>query len=1014
MMGPGLFAPDSPRLWTIPPGVDFLAALAGTLVDASGLKSDPAALADALIYVPNRRSARALALALHRAAGTPTILPPDIRALGDLETEEPPSGAEEALAGLGPALSPARRLGALARLVMAFYAAREEALPVLSAIAAARELARLLDQAALSGAVDWGNLRDLVTRSDLAAHWQASAEFLAIVTEHWPAWLAEEGASEPYERRLKVAEAIAVSLQVKPPAGPVIIAGSTGATPASRVLMKAALRLPGGLVVLPGLDRDADPAAWADIAGEADHPQFALAGTLAELGVSAPDVPAWPGADEGGRLQSRRKLIHESLAPANRTADWLARLGTLAGSLSPPDFAARALEGLSLIEAEDEAHEALLAALLLRETLEQDGLTAALVTSDAGLARQVSAALKRWGVDVPPSGGIPLGRSEAGALLLLAADWACDTGDPARLAALLRHDLVQADADAVAALDRHYLRGPRLWDGLAGFANRFDDLTSAKNASRHDAVPADASASVRALLFDLTRRTQAFVDGFASDQPGLTGSEAAERLIGLIAALTGSRETGWAGPDGEAAARCLEAAAVTSAALPPMTGADFAEMLTALAATSLVPEPGSGHPRLSIWGPLEARLQQADRIVLAGLNENVWPDRPAADGFLPRRFRGPLGLAEPEARLGLAAHDFAQLACAPDVVMLWSARREDAPAVTSRWILRLKTLVQGALGAGAEAALGPEPARDPRPWALALRADTMVFDARKAEPRPKPPVEARPKRLSVTRVDRLQRDPYAIYAESILKLNRLRPMDEAMDARLRGTALHAGIEAFDKLAGHDQTQDRLTALLLDGLVAAGHPAHLVAAERGSLKSAAAQLFEWWSARRGRVTASWPEADGKLEIMAEGSPFRLTGTADRVEQFYDGTLSVLDFKTGGMPTKKEIEAGFEQQLPLLALMARDGQLGQAPGLPVGVLGYVAVKMKFEDRTISSSAAETQTLVDRADEILTKLISAYRQPETPYLSVPRVQLKSKYAGDFDRLARRDEWAGEDGDD
>ena len=1014
MTGPGLFGPDSPRLWTIPPGADFLGELARTLAGTSGLKDNPAALADALVYVPNRRSARALALALYREAGSPAILPPDIRALGDLESGELPSGAEEALAGLGPALSPARRAGALARLVTAFYEARGETLPVLSALAAARELARLLDQAALAGGADWARLPDLVTRSDLAAHWQASAGFLAIVTEHWPAWLAETGASEPYERRLQVARAIAGSFAAQPPKGPVIIAGSTGATPASRILTKAVLGLPGGLVVLPGLDLEASPAAWADIAAEPDHPQHALAGTLAELGIAAPDVPVWPGAPVARPLSSRRRLIHESLAPARRTADWLARLGSLAGSSTPADFASEALVGLSLVKADDEAHEALLGALMLRETLEHDGLTAALVTPDAGLARQVSACLKRWGVDVPPSGGVPLGRTQAGSLLLLAADWACDTGDPVRLAALLRHGLVRADPDGLSALDRHYLRGPRLWATLDDLAAGFDRLTAGKNASRHTAVPEAASERAGSPAGDRARRTSAFVQPFATAAARNPGSVYAECLIGLVAALAGNDAAGWAGPDGEAAARCLEASAETSDALQDLSPADYAGLLSALAAGVSVPEPGPGHPRLAIWGPLEARLQRADRIVLAGLNEDVWPDRPAADGFLPRRFRAPLGLEAPEARLGLAAHDFAQLACAPDVTLLWSGRREDAPAIASRWILRLRTLAQGALGERAGAVLDPPQDRDPRPWAAALRADTLAFDARDAEPRPKPPVPARPNRLPVTRIDTLQRDPYAVYAEFVLGLKKLPPMGEAVDARRRGTAIHAAIEAFGALPVGRRTPDALAGLLVDGLVQAGYPSHLVAAERGSLQSAADSLAAWWTARQDRVAASWAEARGDLEIALEGGPFRLTGSADRVERLAGDTLAVLDFKTGTVPTRKEVGAGFEQQLPLLALMARQGGLGGAPGLPASELAYVAVKAKFEEIPISSSLEETAGLADEAMTILSRLVAAYRHPDAPYLSMPRVRLRSKHAGDFDRLARRAEWAGEGGDD
>ena len=255
-MSADLFAAGAPRIYSVPPGASFLIRLVETLVRELKARDNPAALADALIYVPNRRSARELARAFHEAIGKPAFLPPEIRALGDLESLEPPVGTEEAIAGLGPALSPAKRLGELANLVMAFYDNTGQRPPPRAALSAARELAALLDQASLSGDVNWDLLPKLVENSELSAHWEQSVKFLRIVTDEWPNYLSEIGAMDPFARRLAVAEALAAHWTRHPPGAPVVIAGSTGATPASRELMKAVLRLPKGLVVLPGLDRD--------------------------------------------------------------------------------------------------------------------------------------------------------------------------------------------------------------------------------------------------------------------------------------------------------------------------------------------------------------------------------------------------------------------------------------------------------------------------------------------------------------------------------------------------------------------------------------------------------------------------------------------------------------------------------------------------------------------------------------------------------------------------------------
>ncbi|MEL7451976.1 MAG: double-strand break repair protein AddB [Pseudomonadota bacterium] len=1015
MTSPGLFAEGRAKVWTIPAGLDFLDVLAGTLALETGLADDPAALAGGLIYVPNRRSARALALALHRHGGGRTILPPDIRALGDLETDEPPNGTEEALADLGPALPPARRLGALACLVMEFYARRGMALPPGSALAAARELAALLDQAALSGEVDWAQLPNLIAQADLAVHWEESVEFLRIVAEFWPQELAETGASDPFERRACVAEAIADNLRRAPPDGVFIVAGSTGATPASQTLMAVATELKRGLVVLPGLDRGAPGDMWATLGDEPDHPQHSLSRTLARLGLGAGDVAVLPGQAQPQNALARRKLIHESLAPAGQTADWLDRLQAISGEQTPADFAETALEGLSLLEARDEDDEARLAAVSLRAALEIPGATAALVTPDAGLARRVAAHLLRWGVSVPPSAGIPLGRTSAGSALLLALAWARDTGDPVALMALLKHHLAAVDPGDVAALDQYVLRGTRRWTDVADLYARLDAVLADAPASRHRGVSEDVPDRARRALQVVTQAAEDAGVLLEAAEHAHRGADYVDALIALLNTLAGGNMALWAGADGAAVSRCLEAVRDLTDRLPALTAQAFADIVDTMAASISVRDgAGSGHPRLSIWGPLEARLQSADRLILAGLNEGVWPRRPPPDAFLPRQFRTPLGLALPEERLGLAAHDFAQLASAPDVLMLYSARREDAPAVASRWVLRLKTLVQGALQERAELALAPHPDRDPRPWVDALARVDGVDTPGAVMPRPTPPVGARPNRLSVTRINTLQRDPYSIYAERVLGLRKLEALGAPLGPAARGTAIHLAIETFDTWPPRQQTEQGLFELILRCVGLAGQPDHLLAAERGPLQETAAQLYAWWRTRQEKAVERWVEAPGKVEILAAGRPFTLTGTADRVEALADGTLAIVDFKTGAPPTAKAIRAGFEQQLPLQVLMARVGQLGDAPARAVSQLGYVSVRHDFSARSLTQDVLKTDELADAAKIILENLITAYRDPETPYLSVPRVQLKSKYAGDYDRLARRDEWAGDTGDD
>ena len=1002
----GLFSGAS-RVYTIPPGTDFLRALAGTLAGEAGLAENPAALADAIIYVPNRRSARVLAGVLYDAGGEKPILPPDIRTLGDMEADETPS-VDAARSGLPPAMTPARRLGALTHLVQAFY---EQAYgitpPAASALAAAQELSHLMEQAALSEHVDWSSLPDLAGSAELAKHWEQSVKFLKIISESWPEWLAENGESDPFLRDIAAARIMARRWAEDPPQAPVLIAGSTGATPAGRILMKAAMALPQGLVVLPGLDIHADEEARNVIAGSVSHPQHILFDTLRDLGVAPGDVRTWPGTEGAGKAEARRRMIHEALAPAESTADWRRTLDSLSASLGTVKeaFALSALDGLTVIEAPDEAVEAETAALLLRQVMEQPGETAALVTQDATLARRVSGVLQRWGLDVPPSSGSPLGQTTAGSLIGLCARWVLDPAEPVILSAVLKHPFARG-FEGADSLDRYFLRGARNWqslDDLAASVRSRKELDPYASFSDEEQAIAEELVEQIAIAF---RETEADL----SREGPMPGRKIAERIAALAARVS-QTPFPWAGEDGRSATAMMEHVADLADYLAPMPPHAFAELIEAEAAGRTVSAGVAEHPRLAIWGPLEARLQSASHIILAGLNEDVWPQRPPADAFLPRRFRKDLGISDPEDRVGLSAHDFAQLACAPKVTMLHALRRNDSPAVASRWVWRLKTLAEGALGSAAKDALSPD-GDSPLEWALALRdRGTNTLDKGfPVEPKPRRRPEGWPQKMSVTRIDTLQRDPYAIWAEQVLKLDRIEPMNAELGPAPRGTAIHKALEDFED-EGEPKTTERLVSLLVSNLSAAGEPEAVLAARRAVLE----QMSDWylgWRAERRVDDKPKLEVKGRWDFDIGGAPFTLSAMADRIERQPDGSLVVIDFKTGSPPSDKEIAAELSQQMPLQALIAGKGGYKDIPAASVSGLEYVAFKAKPDARIVGQSRALQATpdeLAKTAEEGLLRLIAAYREDNSAFLSAPRVQFV-KYDNGYNRLARRAEWAGD----
>lgn len=985
-------APGAARVWTLPAGTGFLSRLAQGLASAVDLASDPGALAQALIFVPNARSARALALALLQAGGRDGLIAPDIRALGDLPGETPSAMLSGVGLDLPLAAPPAQRLGLLARLAGAWADRCGLPAPAPSRLAMARELAGLLDQIAQQdeGSVDWAALENAILEAGLSSHWQDSARFMDILRTAWPDILHERGWGEAEALRRAAADALANHWADTPPPGPVILAGSTGTHPATRTLMRAIASLPQGLVVLPGLDTHLSPDALKACHASPSHPQHALAVTLDALAFTPDQVALWPAIPGlPAASPERAPLLAAALAPAEDTADWLDTLDAIAVPQRPAAFVRDALSGLTLIEAADEEEEARACAVLMRQGLEAgDGLTA-LITPDAAIGRRVAAELSRWGLDISPSAGTPLLRTPAGALLSLTARWLCDPADPVALAALLDHPHVRlnrshTDHRAIAtAIEVNALRGPRVWQHADGLLARIA------------AADADTAHGLEALLSATATHTH--------DTPVRARCEAlATAIETLCASPEGS--AAWRGPDGGASAALIRDLADYGDAAGPVPASAFPALLEAFAEEITLPDPEGSHPRLAIWGPLEARLQDADRVILAGLNEGLWPQPPGSGQFLPRGFRIRIGLPDPEARIGLSAHDFSQLACAPEVFLLRARRVDNQPSVASRWLWRLRTLSTGALNAEAETALGTARARDTLALARALdRKVANVPEAAATAPRPRPLPEHRPKRFRVTEIETLIRDPYAIYAGKVLGLQPLDAVGAPFSARERGTALHKAVEVFAKDAPPYGPPSALLALMQEELAKAGMAATDLRAAGPLLSDLADALTVWLNSREPDTVQVERQFDTPLTTPA-GIFFQLRGCADRIETFSDGSFALFDFKSGQPPSADEVAAGLAPQLPLLAALLRLAE----PDLTPRNLAHVVLKRTFEEKTAIASATDPETLVTQTWERLQTLLALWLDTERAYLSNPIAKWAKKRGGDYDRLARRSEWA------
>ncbi len=970
----------SPTVFTIAAGQPFVDALAAGLIERTG--GDAAALADYTILLPTRRALRSLREAFLRLGGGTPLLLPRLMPLGDLDEEELAIASAEdfpegAAWDVPPAISGLHRRLALTRLVSAMHGGD---ISVEQASALGAELAHFLDQVQTER-LSFDGLKGLVAE-EYAEHWQVTLDFLKILTRHWPEILAESGAIDPAERRNHILLAQAEHWRRHPPASPVIAAGSTGSIPATAELLGVIAELPKGALVLPGLDTGLDPLSVADAP---HHPQFAMMALLEGMRMEPEDVPPWQAGGLGETHSARAGLINEVMRPARETGLWR--------RLDAPGE--DALRGVQRIDCPGPEEEARVIALLMRDALETPERTAALVTPDRRLARRVASELRRWHIEVDDSAGLPLAHSEPGAFLNLTAGLAAGGFAPVGLLSVGKHPLAGLGNSSarlrglIRALEIAALRGPRPAPGLSGLIERLppgaDDLRALLETVQKAAAPfVDVLAGAAAPLREMIETHVAFAEAVAASD--------AEPGRGRL----------WAGEAGEAAAAFIAELLEAADALGEINGVDYPGLLQSLMAGRAVRPRFGAHARLFIWGLLEARLQHTDLLILGGLNEGTWPMDVGADPWMSRPMRRQFGLPPPERRIGLAAHDFAQAFSAPEVAMTRAERVDGVPTAPSRWLNKLEKILTGIGGGEAHFPSGKW-----LHWQSLLDAPDRQIRIQPASS--SPPLAARPRRLSVTQVETWMRDPYAIYARHILGLRELPELDAPPDRADYGTIIHGILDKFTAAHPRQLPPD-----------AEAHLIELGRREFGRLLAQPGIWAFWWprferiagwfveaeSQRRAGVDVTLSEVQGRLELDAPGGAFTLTAIADRIERLAGGGIGIGDYKTGAIPSAKEVAAGFSPQLPLEAAIAIAGGFEGIAAGEVTALDYWRLTGAEPAGEVRSAGGDATELAAEARAGLEELIARFDDPETPYEARPRPGAAPRYSA-YEHLARIKEW-------
>ena len=1007
-------------LATIPAHLPFLDILAKQWI--AHFNHDTLATGDGTILLPGRRAARVLKEAFLRQTNGKTILLPKIipiGTLGDSETEITLSQISTAqnVIDLPPAIGSITRLATLTRMILAADSAFHNQ-TLEQAWFLAQSLADLMDEAERIG-IDLHEQLPHAVQEDFAKHWQHTLRFLSIVTQHWPKWLHEQGAMNPVARQLallRMQVALWQQQALQAPDHPIWAAGFTNTLSSTIEALSAIRTHPQGHIIFPGLDITTSDEIFNALPDT--HPQANMRDLLDALNVKRSDVTLWGSSAE---ISERTATLSQIMLPSKF---W---------DRSTPRTRKIELPGVSRIEVRNDQEEATAIGMLIRDALEMPHQKIALITPDRKLAQRVMSELERWGIRADDSAGILLADTPTAVLLRLIIQAIDQRFAPVDLLALLKHPLVACGLDPkdcrqlARQLERSALRGAAPPADLCALKA----LQSMRDKVRRIKIE---NISEKTSLEEFIDRLEKCFTPIFHWQDSATYPvkiPVPELLTNLIQTAENLAQTNakkavsrlWQGEEGHRLSDLFSELIAATAILPPQPYTALNGLLNAVLRQDRTPihkgDPSDVHPRVFIWELLEARLQAADTVILAGLSEGIWPPTTDSGPWLNLAMREKIGLPSPEQKIGQAAHDFCMAVSASKEVVLSSSHyREGQPIIPARWLTRAEIFLKNEK---------PIPHHKAQEWVTQLALEQCQSQKRNCfeAPCPKPSLKQRPRQISVTEVETWLRDPYAIYARHVLKLKPLPVLQEETDSQDFGNIIHKALERwikdYDKAQESWSIEDTRAYLetLFKEILEDKKYAHIHLSRRIWWKPRFQRIAQWVTeqvTQNPPLDSLFAEVKGEIEIPdLPGGTFKLIGRADRIE-YNDNGFTILDYKTGSLPLNKDINNGWAPQLFLEAAMLQKGAFRDIPEQHcITDLVYWQLTGKSppgEEKSLKKldkRKKEELDLSEKTNDLWEKFLSFirhYDNPETPYCSHPYPGKEPHFA-QYARLARVAEW-------
>ena len=903
-------------------GISFSDNLAEILVNhlLQEYADNPLDMAKVWIILPTKRACLKVKNTFLEKATNRNLLLPKLYPLYELEMLD---------SDIPPAVEKTERLLLLTKLCRA----KPSIHTMDKALKMAISLGELLDLSYQFN-LDLTKLDELVSFNQFATHWQQTVQFLDILHTHWPNILKERSKIDPMDRCVRQINQLTCKIKNNEIPNPIVLAGFEDVFPALTELIKAVSSQEKNLVFQDGF------------------------------------VPTHDSKIKPYRVKTtlQENAVIEALTKENWQAE----------SVSKDSF-----KNVHLITAKTQTQEALTIALLLRKALEKPDQTAALVTTDRTLARQVISEMKRWNITLDDSAGTPLNHTPIGEYLLLIAQLGCDPSGQNYLS-LLKHPLA---CDGMMPSE------------LRQLVQKTEKTLREKNTAWH-----------MDLHTDFTSWIKLFKNNFLTDFNTILNQHISLAETLAQSADKSAPERLWNDEAGTAAFQLLSDLKNMAYIVEKIEPDAYPEILKILMQQVSVRHKYGTHPRLDILGPIEARFHHADVCIIGGLNEGTFPAQPETGPWLNRPMRTQLGLPLPEVKIKELAMDFAHSCCSQEVYLTRAQKVDGAQTVPSRFLERLKAVAQ----------INEIDFHETQAQLASLIDLPTEFDT-PIRPAPKPPITDRPQKISVTQVETWRVNPYAIYARYILRLFPLPALENQPKHAIFGTLIHQVLHDF--LDAHPYSTDKKELITMANNIFEN--SNLSNPDKALLRikfeHIAAFIIEQQQYAH-QIKKVYPEEKAFVDFQINNQSFRLEGTADRIDLMKDNTIRLVDYKTyqSSLLGTKSVKEGMAPQLALEALILKNGGIPALTDKPINTLTYWFLSNKEKEsyvKNILTTEQEISDLLDTTKDGLYRIISAFQNPETAYEVYPSPQMtnktqKDKY-DDYAHLARRQEWTTDEED-